>query len=115
MANRLMQDDSDARLEAMFADGPDEEEDGLPDSIGQVYSWEDGAAEIANMIGAEVCIYTSVSVAQQQAHCCALFMLDTVGLSSIIVCRCCVDHVNSRMIIQGVLLVRRCNRRFGTT
>lgn len=66
MANRLSQQGSDARLEAMFGDGPGEGEEGenvLPESIGQVRSWEDGAAEVANMIGAEVravdqsCIY----------------------------------------------------------
>lgn len=63
MANRLLQDGSDARLEAMFGDGPGDGEGGgevLPDSIGQVNSWDDGAAEVANMIGAEVCMYCRV-------------------------------------------------------
>lgn len=56
MANRLVQEGSDARLEALFGDGPGEGEGGvLPDGIGQVHSWEDGAAEVASMIGAEVC------------------------------------------------------------
>lgn len=60
MANRLVQEGSDERLEAMFGDGPGEGEEGeevspLPDIVGQVRSWEDGAAEVADMIGAEVC------------------------------------------------------------
>lgn len=55
MANRMLQDGSDARLEAMFADSPAEEEGALPHTIGQVNSWDDGAAEVADMIGAEVC------------------------------------------------------------
>lgn len=55
MANRLLQnEDSDARLEAMFGDAPEEEGDALPASIGEVRSWDAGAAEVAKMIGAEV-------------------------------------------------------------
>lgn len=69
MANRLMQEGSDARLEAMFGDGPGEGEgeEILPDSIGQVNSWEDGAAEVAKMIGAEVCIVYQYSTASDAA------------------------------------------------
>lgn len=78
MANRLVQEGSDARLEALFGDGPAEGEEGgevLPDSIGQVNSWEDGAAEVANMIGAEVCTeYQSCSSTQK--HPGASFVLD---------------------------------------
>lgn len=62
MANRLVQEGSDARLEAMFGDGPSEGDgeggEFLPDSIGHVSSWEDGAAEVAKMIGAEVRLST---------------------------------------------------------
>lgn len=55
MANRMLQEDSDARLEAIFASSPQDEEGALPDAIGQVNSWDDGAAQVADMIGAEVC------------------------------------------------------------
>ena len=48
MANRLVQEGSDATLEELF--GEDPEEEALPD----VKSWEEGAAEIAKLIGAEV-------------------------------------------------------------
>ncbi|CAM9576728.1 unnamed protein product [Scytosiphon promiscuus] len=58
MANRLLQDEgSDARLEAMFGDVSAEEGNegnALPDTIGQVRSWDAGAAEVAEMIGAEL-------------------------------------------------------------
>ncbi|CBJ27273.1 glycine oxidase ThiO [Ectocarpus siliculosus] len=53
MANRLLQEDSsDARLESVFGGGP--EEAGLPEGIANVNSWDDGAAEVASMIGAEL-------------------------------------------------------------
>lgn len=50
MANRLVQEGSDARLEELF--GEDPEEGALPD----VNSWEEGAGEIAKLIGAEVSV-----------------------------------------------------------
>lgn len=53
MANRLLQEGGDARLEAMYGDLTNDG-DVLPESIGRVKSWEDGAAEVADMIGAEV-------------------------------------------------------------
>ncbi len=59
MANRLLQEGSDARLEAMFGDSPDEG-DVLPEGVGRVKSWEDGAAEVADMIGAQVCSETTM-------------------------------------------------------
>lgn len=56
MANRLLQEDSsDARLEAVFGGGPEESGLTLPEGIANINSWDDGAAEVANMIGAEVC------------------------------------------------------------
>lgn len=55
MANRVLQEGSDARLEAMFGESSENEEGALPDSIGEINSWDDGAAEVADMIGAEVC------------------------------------------------------------
>lgn len=55
MANRLLQEGSDARLEEMYGDSSRDAEQALPDSIGQVNAWDDGAAEVADMIGAEVC------------------------------------------------------------
>lgn len=48
MANRLVQEGSDARLEELF--GEDPEEEALP----QINSWEEGAEEMAKLIGAEV-------------------------------------------------------------
>lgn len=48
MANRLAQEDSDARLEELFGEEPAEEP--LP----AVKSWEEGAEEVAKMIGAQV-------------------------------------------------------------
>lgn len=50
MANRLVAEDSDARLEALFGDS-DEEEEFIP----VVRSWGEGAEDVAAMIGAEVC------------------------------------------------------------
>lgn len=49
MSNRLLQEGSDARLESMFGDGPEEE--AIPD----IEAWEAGADEVAGMIGAQVC------------------------------------------------------------
>lgn len=48
-ANRLLQEGGDARLEALFGDGPEQTEE-----IPQVLAWEAGAEEVAKMIGAEV-------------------------------------------------------------
>ncbi|CAM9262078.1 unnamed protein product, partial [Ectocarpus fasciculatus] len=53
MANRLLQEDSsNAKLESVFGDGP--EDSGLPEGIANINSWDDGAAEFASMIGAEL-------------------------------------------------------------
>lgn len=48
-ANRLVQEGGDARLEALFGDGPEPRQE-MP----QVRAWEDGAEEVAKMMGAEV-------------------------------------------------------------
>ena len=56
MANRLVQEGSDARLEELF--GEDPEEEALPD----VNSWEEGAEEMAKIIGAEVGVGVSQRV-----------------------------------------------------
>lgn len=51
MANRLLEEGSDARLEAMFGDGPEEE------TIPNIKAWEAGADDVAAMLGAEVCVH----------------------------------------------------------
>lgn len=63
MANRLLQEDSsDARLESVFVIEGGPEEAGLPEGIASINSWDDGAAEVASIIGAEVCFPSVILV-----------------------------------------------------
>lgn len=51
MANRKsLEGDADARLEAMFADPLP------PEPIPDICAWEDGAEEVAKLLGAQVCL-----------------------------------------------------------
>lgn len=49
MSNRLLLDGNDASLEDLFGDEPEVA------PIPVVKSWEEGAEEVAKMLGAEVC------------------------------------------------------------
>lgn len=51
MANRLVEEGSDARLEALFGDSPKEA------AIPGIKAWEDGAEEVAKMFGAQVRVF----------------------------------------------------------
>lgn len=55
MANRLLEERSDSRLEALFGDRPEEE------AIPIVKAWDDGAEEVAKMIGAQVRCFVACS------------------------------------------------------
>ena len=56
LANRLVQEGSDARLEALFGDEPEDAH--ILDINGvdmDAKAWENGAEEVAKILGAQVC------------------------------------------------------------